>query len=50
MYLIRINRGYFSARRGYWGGVVRRSDATLFNLRDATERAANIVGASVVPA
>lgn len=50
MYMIRLGRGYFSARRGYCGGTVARSDAALFSLQDATERAASIVGASVLPA
>jgi mannose/fructose/N-acetylgalactosamine-specific phosphotransferase system component IID len=50
MYLIRIGRGYFSARRGYCGGVVARNAATQFSLQDATEQAASIVGATVVSA
>lgn len=48
MYLIQIGRRYFSARRGHGGGLVARSDASLFSLQDANERASHIAGASVV--
>jgi hypothetical protein len=50
MYLIAIGSRYFSARRGYFGGMGQRSGATLFTLADATERAGRIVGATVVAA
>lgn len=46
MYLIRVSGGYFSARRGYFGGVGTRAMATLFTLADATDRAGRMVGAT----
>lgn len=49
MYLIQIGARYFTARRGYFGGLTTRTNATLFNLYDATERAQRTAGASVVP-
>ncbi len=48
MYLIQIRGRYFSARRGYFGGLVGREEATLFTLADATERCAAIPGSRVV--
>ena len=48
MFVIQVGRHYFSARRGYVGGLVPRCDATLFSLAEAMERAARIVGAAVV--
>jgi hypothetical protein len=50
MYLIAIGRRYFSARRGYFGGLGQRSGATLFTLADATDRASRMVDAVVVAA
>ena len=50
MYLIQIGRRFFSARRGYFGGLDARVNATLFTLADATERAQRTAGAIVVPA
>ena len=49
-YVLRIGSLYFSARRGYFGGLVRRCDATLFSRSDAESRAADIVGCVAVPA
>ena len=48
MYVIQIGRHYFSARRGYFGGLVPRCDATLFTLADAMALASRIVGAAAV--
>jgi hypothetical protein len=50
MYLIKVGRRYFSARRGYFGGLTNRSEATRFSLQDATELASLIVGAIVTEA
>lgn len=51
MFYIMINRQYFSARRGYFGGTTTdRTTATLFNLADAQDFAHRIYGARVVPA
>jgi len=47
MYLIQIGAYYFAARRGYFGGLGTRSCATLFNLSDATDRAARMGGVVV---
>jgi hypothetical protein len=49
MFLIRVGNRYFSARRGYCGGLGPRESATLFTESDAAERSARIPGARVVP-
>lgn len=49
MYLIQIGRRFFSARRGYFGGLDTRANATRFTLADATDRAQRTAGATVTP-
>ena len=49
-YVIQVGRRYFSARRGYNGGLTTLADATRFSQSDAIERAGRIVGATVTRA
>ena len=47
MYLIQIGQRYFSARGGYQGNLTGRTNATLFTLSDAIDRAARLGGVVV---
>jgi hypothetical protein len=49
MFIIRIGTRYFSARRGYFGGLVSMEEATRFSLADATDRASRTAGATIRP-
>lgn len=48
-HIIRIGTRYFSARRGYCGGLVSRNQATRFTHSEATDMADRIAGAVAVP-
>ena len=48
MHLIQIGAQFFSARRGYFGGLTDRANATRFSLQDAQDRAQRTAGATVV--
>lgn len=49
-HIIRIGSRYYSARRGYCGGLTDRANATRFTERDAIRTAQDICGATVVGA
>lgn len=49
MYLIQIGAQFFSARRGYFGGLTTRANATRFSLADATDRSSRIADAFITP-
>ena len=49
MYLIQIGTQFFSARRGYFGGLTSRANATHFSHADAADRASRIANAFITP-